>query len=337
MVKRLSGSILRAMAIARAFWTVEAGKGELRAEELAPPESGQLLIETCYSGISRGTESLVFHGRVPSSEWRRLRAPYQSGEFPFPVKYGYSNVGRVVAGDAARVGKLVFTLYPHQERFVVPAEAARPVPPGVPAQRAILAANMETALNAMWDALPRLGDRITVVGAGVVGCLVAALSSRLPGADVELVDVLDERAHIASALGARFRLPDAASTQRDLVFHTSAHEGGLRRCLELARPDGKVVEMSWYGSRDITLNLGGVFHSQRLQLCCSQVGRVSPNKPDVSFTQRLDLALELLNDSRLDVLLGRCVEFDELPEHLPDLLGSVPPGPPALSVRYRVS
>lgn len=322
------------MASTRAFWTVDAGRGELRSEPLPAPGPGQLLIETLYSGISRGTEALVFHGRVPRSEWARMRAPYQAGEFSFPVKYGYANVGRIIGGDDSRQGQLVFTLYPHQESFVVPTEAARPIPPGVPAARAVLAANLETALNAMWDALPRLGDRITIVGAGAVGCLVTALATRVAGADVELIDVSSQRSEIAAALGARFATPESATTERDLVFHTSANQHALRHCLDLCRSEGKVIEMSWYGDHDVSLDLGGAFHSRRLQLLCSQVGRVSPNKPQVSSTQRLDLALTLLDDPRLDALLGRCLSFDSLPDELPGLLSRVPDGPPALRVRY---
>jgi threonine dehydrogenase-like Zn-dependent dehydrogenase len=164
---------------ARAFWTVAPGQGEIRTETLAPPGPGQVLVRALTSGISRGTEAMVFQGRIPASQHQVMRCPFQAGELPFPVKYGYASVGLVEAGPAELVGKRVFALHPHQDRYVLPAESVLPVPDAVPTSRAVLAANMETALNGLWDAAPRLGDRISVIGAGVVGCLAAALAARL--------------------------------------------------------------------------------------------------------------------------------------------------------------
>jgi threonine dehydrogenase-like Zn-dependent dehydrogenase len=305
---------------ARAFWSVEPGRGELRSETLLQPATGEVLVRTLYSAVSRGTESLVFHGRVPISERQRMRCPYQVGEFPGPVKYGYCSVGRVQAGDAELSGQTVFCLFPHQSAYVVPAGAVLPVPAAVPPERAVLAANLETAVNAVWDAEPRLGDRVSVVGAGVVGCLCAYLLARHPGVAVELVDVRPERAEIARAFGATFALPEYAGRERDLVVHASGREAGLRTSLELAGTDATVLELSWFGDDEISLPLGAAFHARRLGLRSSQVGTVSPRaRKRFDHRARLSLALELCKDPLLDLLIDSEIPFADLPEAMPRL------------------
>ncbi|MEI9938900.1 MAG: dehydrogenase [Pseudomonadota bacterium] len=318
---------------ARAFWVVEPGRGELRSEPLEAPVAGEVLVRALYSAVSRGSESLVFHGRVPVSEYQRMRCPHQLGEFPGPVKYGYSSVGVVQAGSADLDGRPVFCLYPHQSAYVVPIRAVLPLPAGVPLERAVLAANMETAINAVWDAAPRLGDRVTVVGAGVVGCLCAYLLARHPAVAIELVDVRAERAAIAHAFGASFALPDAAQRERDLVVHASGSEAGLRTCLKLAGTDATVLELSWFGDLSVSLPLGAAFHAQRLSLRSSQVGTVSPRaRTRFDHRARLALALELCKDPLLDRLIDAESGFESLPESMPQLTR---PGNGALCHRLR--
>ncbi|HYQ44518.1 MAG TPA: NAD(P)-binding protein [Polyangiaceae bacterium] len=305
---------------ARAFWIVEPGRGELRSEQLAPPGPGEVLVRALYGAISRGTESLVFHGHVPVSEYQRMRCPHQVGEFPGPIKYGYSSVGRVEAGSAELLGKPVFCLFPHQSAYVVPARAVLPVPAEVPPARAVLAANLETAINAIWDAAPRLGDRVTVVGAGVVGCLCAYLLARHPGVNVELVDLRAERADIARAFAASFALPRDALRDRDLVLHASGSEAGLRTSLSLAGSDATVLELSWFGDAEVRLPLGGAFHARRLSLRSSQVGTLSPHaRARFDHRARLELALELCRDPLLDQLIDAEIRFEQLPEAMPRL------------------
>ncbi len=324
------------MATARALWIIEPGRAEIREEELPEPDPNEVRVETHYSGISRGTERLVFHGLVPASEHQRMRAPHQAGEFSGAVKYGYSNVGRIVS-PGPRQGQLVFSLFPHQDQFNIAAQNAHAVPEGVDPQRAVMAANMETALNAIWDGQPTLGDRVTVIGAGLVGSLLAALLRNIPGVDLEVIDTQAAAERHITALDARFALPDSAHTNRDLVFHTSASESGLSQALSLLRPGGKIVELSWFGDRSVTLPLGADFHVKRLQLVSSQVGSVSPNKPGWSHQQRMALALRLLSSNSLDVLLGPEPSFEQLPDALPQLLGHEPLAGPAISVRYHAS
>ncbi|MCC9705746.1 NAD(P)-binding protein [Streptomyces sp. MNU76] len=312
---------------ANAFWLRSPGHGEIREEALAAPADGEVLVRALYSGVSRGTETLVFHGRVPENQRATMRAPFQEGDFPAPVKYGYLSVGRVEEGPDALVGRTVFCLYPHQSRYVVPVSAVTVVPETVPAARAVLAGTVETAVNALWDATPLIGDRIAVVGGGMVGCSVAALLARYPGVRVQLVDADPARADIARALGVDFALPDEALGECDLVVHASASEQGLVRSLELLAAEGTVIELSWYGDRRIALPLGEAFHSRRLTIRSSQVGTVSPAaRVGRTYADRLALALELLADARFDALVtGECA-FEELPEVMPKLASGELPG-----------
>ncbi|SBT42670.1 zinc-dependent alcohol dehydrogenase [Micromonospora auratinigra] len=301
---------------ARAFWLRAPGEGELRPVELAPPGPDEVLVRTLFSGVSRGTETLVFTGKVPADQYAAMRAPFQEGDFPAPVKYGYLNVGVVARGPEGLRGRTVFCLYPHQSAYVVPADAVLVVPEDVPASRAVLAGTVETAVNALWDAAPLVGDRVSVIGAGMVGCCVAALLARFPGVRVELVDADPAKAAVAAALGVDFARPADATGGRDLVVHASATAEGLQRGLDLLRPEGTVLELSWYGDRPVTLALGGAFHSRRLRIRSSQVGTVSPRRADRSYRDRLALALELLADPVFDALLSGPSRFDELPDVL---------------------
>lgn len=306
----------------QALWYTGPGRAEIREEQITPPAEGEVRVRALFGALSRGTEALVAAGRVPADEYERMRAPHMGGAFPFPVKYGYATVGRVEDGPAELRGRVVFALYPHQSRFNLPAAAVTPVPDGVPPARAVLAANMETALNAVWDAAPGPADRIAVVGAGVVGALVAYLCGRLPGAEVTLVDINPARAGLAGRLGVNFAAPDAAPSDCDLVVHASGHGAGLATALRLAGDEATVLEMSWYGAGEVPVALGGAFHSRRLRLVSSQVGRVAPShRPRWSYGRRLAAALALAADDRLDALLASPVGFADLPQRLPEILG----------------
>jgi threonine dehydrogenase-like Zn-dependent dehydrogenase len=284
------------------------------------------MVRTIRSGVSRGTETLVFRGGVPQSQYAAMRAPFQEGEFPGPVKYGYLNVGAVEQGPAELRGRTIFCLYPHQTAYVVPASAVTVVPDGVPASRAVLAGTVETAVNALWDAAPLLGDRVAVVGAGMVGCCVARLLGRFPAVQVTLVDVDPGRADVAAALGVSFALPADAAEGCDLVVHASATAAGLQASLDLLAPEGTVIDLSWYGDSEVRLSLGGAFHSRRLGIRASQVGTVSPARSGRRTTaDRLALALELLRDPAFDALLTGQSRFAELPEVMSGLAeGSLP-------------
>jgi threonine dehydrogenase-like Zn-dependent dehydrogenase len=311
---------------AHAFWLRAPGCGEIRPVTLPDPGPGDVMVRTLRSGVSRGTETLVFRGGVPPGQYTAMRAPFQEGDFPGPVKYGYLNVGVVEQGPAELCGRTVFCLYPHQTAYVVPAGAVIVVPEDVPPARAVLAGTVETAVNALWDAGPLLGDRVTVVGAGMVGCCVARLLRRFPAVEVALVDVDVGRADVAAALGVDFEQPADAADGRDLVVHASATSAGLQRSLDLLAPEGTVIDLSWYGDIEVRLSLGGAFHSSRLGIRASQVGTLSPaRRGRRTAADRLALALELLRDPAFDALLTGQSRFGDLPDVMTRLAaGSLP-------------
>ncbi|MGE0450896.1 MAG: zinc-binding alcohol dehydrogenase [Vicinamibacterales bacterium] len=304
----------------RAFWITAPGSGEIRAEPIREPERAQARVRTLYSGISRGTESLVFNGQVPVGERARMRAPFQEGDFPAPVKYGYSNVGVVEAGSDNLVGRVVFSLFPHQTAFVAPETALHAVPDEVPPERAVLASNMETALNGVWDSDAKPGDRIVVIGGGAVGCLAAWLAGRIPGTEVCLVDVNPARAGIAARLGVTFAAPAEAPAEADLVVHASGTSEGLERALQCAGFEATIVELSWFGARTVSLTLGGAFHARRLRIQSSQVGQVATvQRPRWDHARRLRLALSLLRAPELDALITGESAFEDLPRVMGEL------------------
>jgi len=312
----------------RQFWVSAPGEGVLVEKPIQGPGDAEVLIETSYTGISRGTEGLVFRGEVPPSQYLEMRAPFQEGEFPGPVKYGYSSVGRVSSapdGHASLEGRTVFCLYPHQDRYVVPVDAVLPLPTDVPAGRAVLAANMETAVNIVWDAAPSVGDRVVLIGGGVVGMLVAWLCRAIPGADVRLIDIDPGREGTAGALGVPFSTVPPEDADADVVVHASGSPGGLATALGLAGPEARVVEASWFGTRSVPLPLGEAFHSRRLTMRSSQVGRIPPERiPRWTHRRRLAVALGLLADPRLDALISGESSFEELPQVMRTLSGHAP-------------
>ncbi len=311
---------------ARAYWLREPGFGEIHTLDLPDPGPEQVLVQTLVSGVSRGTEALVFRGGVPESQYAVMRAPFQEGDLPGPVKYGYLNVGLVEAGPAELRGRTVFCLHPHQTAYVVAAEDVAVVPDGVPPRRAVLAGTVETAVNAVWDAAPLVGDRVAVVGGGMVGCCVARLLAGVPGVDVTLVDTDASRAAPARGLGVGFALPADAVGDRDLVIHTSGTSAGLQLSLDLLGADGTVTDLSWYGDTPVELSLGARFHSARLGIRASQVGEVAPaRRGRRTRADRLGLALSLLADPAYDALLTGESRFGDLPEVMAKLAsGSIP-------------
>jgi NADPH:quinone reductase-like Zn-dependent oxidoreductase len=319
---------------ARAFWIAEAGRGEIRSEPLASPASGDVVVRTLFSGISRGTETLVFQGRVPPGEFARMRAPFQQGDFPAPVKYGYASVGEIERGPEELEGRRVFVLYPHQTKYIVPASAVHVLPESVPASRAVLAANLETAINGVWDAAIRPGDRVAVIGAGTVGCLAAWLAGKTPGCDVQLVDVNPKRADIARALGVRFSGPMNVAGEADVVIHASGSGDGLATAMLVAGFEATIVELSWYGSQTVPVLLGGSFHARRLTLKSSQVGHVAnAQRARWDNRRRMAFVLSLLAHAELDVLITGESPFDDLPSTMARLSTS-PEGTICHRIKY---
>lgn len=301
----------------RAFWVTGPGQCELRPATLGEdkePGEPTVTVRSLYSGVSRGTESLVFNNRVPPEEYQRMCAPWQEGHFPYPVKYGYANVGEVIEGPRHLIGQRVFCLYPHQEYYRVPASAVTVLPDALPPERAVLGANLETAINGLWDAQPAIGDRVAVVGLGVVGLLVAWLVRQIPGVELLAVDTNPARKAVAEALGLPFSTV-ANAKGCDLVVHASGHGNGLPSALAMAGQEARIVELSWYGDAPVSVPLGQAFHPNRLELKSSQVGQIPPaRQPRWSYQRRLSLALSLLSAPELDSLISGESRFDQLPE-----------------------
>lgn len=312
---------------AASFWVDGPASGSLHREPVGDPQPGEVRVRTLFTGISRGTESVVFRGEVPESEWQRMRAPFQEGDFPAPVKYGYLNVGVVEDGPDGLAGTTVFSLHPHQSAFVAPATAVVPVPDAVPPRRAVLAGAVETAVNILWDGSPLVGDRITIVGGGMIGCAVGRLARALPGAEVVVVDVDRSKADVCERLGLVYAHPDDAPADRDLVIDTSASADGLQLAIDTAATEGEIVVASWFGDRETPLRLGGAFHSRRLTIRSSQVGMVAPRRRASRATaDRLALALDLLRDPAFDALLTGDSSWRDLPEVMATIARGESPG-----------
>ena len=305
----------------RAIWYTGEGHGvALRDAQLG---TGELLLQTVASGLSRGTERIVAGGKVPRSEWERMALPTQEGTFALPIKYGYACVARVIEGPHEFINRLVFTMHPHQTLFRADRAAVHVLPPDIPARRATIAANMETALNAIWDAQLSPGARVAVIGGGLVGCLVAYLAKRIAKADVTLVDKIEKRAETASELRVIFATATNSVAECDTVFHTSASESGLRDAIHALAFEGQVIEMSWYGDREVSIPLGGTFHAQRLSIRCSQVGHVAKSRrASTSYAERMRTAIGLLDDPVLDVLLTHEIAFENAERDLPHRLSA---------------
>jgi threonine dehydrogenase-like Zn-dependent dehydrogenase len=315
------------MSQSEAIWYAGKGRVETRPGGLLLLGPDTVRVAARFSGVSRGTERLVFHGRVPASEHQRMRCPHQEGAFPFPVKYGYALVGVIEDGPAARIGEHVFLLHPHQRVAHVPLADVHTLPQGLPPRRAALAANMETALNVAWDAGAAPGDHILIIGGGVLGLLIAGLLARMPGTVVTVTDINPARAAVAEQLGAGFAAPEGAPQDQDIVIHTSGTAEGWRLALASAGTEARVVEASWYGDKEVTVALGEAFHSRRLSLISSQVGAVPPaRRPRWSTARRMAKALEILRDDRFDALITGEIAFAEAPTALPKVFAEGSPG-----------
>ncbi len=310
-----------ALLASTALWITAPGRVELRTAPLSAPVPGQILVRTLFTAISRGTERLVFEGRVPASEQGTMACPMQEGSFGFPVKYGYMSVGVVEDGPADLIGRTVFFLSPHQSAGVLPGDFAVPVPDGVPPRRAVLGANMETALNILWDAGIGPGDRVAIIGAGVVGLLAGFLAAAIPGTDVTMVDIDAAKAEICAKLGIAFALHHRIPQDCDIAINTSASAAGLESAIAAAGVEATIVEASWYGDKPVTVPLGGAFHSRRLRIVSSQVGLVAPaRRARWTHRRRLAKALDLLRDERLDALISDESPFLNAAEDYPRVL-----------------
>jgi hypothetical protein len=300
---------------ARALWFVGPGHAVLRHETIAAHSAGEVCtVRSLYSAVSGGSERLVLAGRVPADLHPSMRVPYMDGDFRFPVKYGYSLVGTVEQGPQHLLGRVVHLLHPHQDICIVDSADVFPVPESIPAPRATLASNMETAVTAIWDARPLLGERVLIVGFGYIGALIGQILGAMPGIDLRIVELDDRRRELARKLGHHLEAP-GGNTEFDLAIHTSGSPAGLQEAIDRLGMEGRVVEVSWYGTTEATLRLGGTFHSQRKTIIASQVSHLPAfQTPRWDRLRRKQLVFSLLRDPAFDHLLSDPIPFEQLPE-----------------------
>jgi len=298
---------------ARALWFTTPGKAVLRSDKIGPPVGDEICtVRSLYSAVSEGSERLVLAGKVPPDLHQSMRVPYMAGDFSFPIKYGYSLVGVVDRGAAHLVGAVVHLMHPHQDICCVDSADVFPVPEGIPPRRAVLASNLETAVTAIWDARPALGERVLVVGFGCIGALIAQVLRGMPGIDLHIVERDEARSHLARNLGYA-TAASAGEEQFDLAFHASGSAAGLQVAIDCVGMEGRIVEVSWYGTAETPLRLGGTFHSQRKIIIASQVSHLpSFQTPRWDRIRRKQLVFSLLRDPAFDRLLDEPISFDKL-------------------------
>ncbi|WP_138497947.1 zinc-dependent alcohol dehydrogenase [Nostoc sp. PA-18-2419] len=303
---------------AYAYWLVSPSVGEIRETSVTALPKEPLFLETLYSGISPGTERLVGLAKVPEECWETMRCWYMEGSFALPLKYGYSLVGQ--ADEASNQGKRFFVMHPHQSRVVVESSDALELPDWLPSKRATLIPNTETALNAVWDAEVSQDARILIVGGGIVGILISFVLSKEYGIGADFLEQDKQRIQYLEQLPwlQNSRLAtDFKEDNYNIVFHTSASACGLQSAIDALTFEGRCIELSWYGTQSVSLQLGGSFHYQRKQIIASQVSAIAkPMRNLIDYRQRKERVLQLLGDAAVDILLEPVIAFKDLPEFM---------------------
>lgn len=301
---------------AESFWIRKKNNSFIKKHSISIPQNNEVLVKTIYSGISYGTEKIVYSGNVPKSQRSLMRCPYQEGEFGSNVKYGYMNVGKVMNGPSKLVNRYVYTLYPHQTQYVLPLEELTFIPKLIPIKRCLLTANMETAINAMWDTLPTCGDKILIIGAGIVGFLMAYILMTIIGIEILLIDTDKEKSKIAKIFGIKFSCSIPKSYNANIIYECSGNPSVIDILSSHVNDETVICIMSWYGNSVSNINFGNEFFSKRTKILFSQVAKVSHNRDKYwNNKKRKDLAISLLNDDKLDNLIEKdMISFHDLPE-----------------------
>jgi threonine dehydrogenase-like Zn-dependent dehydrogenase len=297
------------------WWHIDHIHSEILEKNYSDIEPDMQIVKSTYSLISVGTERLVAKGLVPDALKETMRVPFMQGSFDFPLKYGYSLVGIVIKGKPSLVGKTVHLMHPHQNFAIVPAEHLTIVPDSVPSQRAVLASNMETAVNAIWDSGISFGERIIICGFGVIGASIAILASQIPSTRVVIHETNPNRKNVALSMGFElFDTRNSGTQLFDVAFNTSASGEALQVCIDNTMPKSKIIEVSWYGINSVNVSLGGSFHTGQKQIVSSQVSNISENKQShFNHLRRKQVVFDLLQNSIFDQLPFHFVDFKQLP------------------------
>ena len=306
------------------LWFEAPGRVGVRRSPLPEPGPGEARVRASVSAISTGTERAAFRGRLDPG-WARdeTLGALREGGFRYPFQYGYASVGVVdrvgpppaagsPPGARLRAGERVFGFVPHQSVFCAPAPELLRVPRGLPDERAALFPYLETAVNLLLDGAPRVGDRVAVVGQGVLGLSLTALLARFPLGGLVTVEPRGERRELSRAFGAPASVPPEGAEEAvrselgggaERVFEVSGHRAGLDLAIRLAAREGRVVAGSWLAGGTTELDLGGWFHRGRVGIVSSQVSRLPPLGPSWTVGRRRELAWSLLAGIPLESLV----------------------------------
>jgi len=295
------------------------------------PATGEVRIQTLFSGISHGSEMMVYRGEIPADLSLDATLPSLQGNFSFPIKYGYASTGRIIdVGEGVNgleAGDLVFAFNPHETCYTVPATVVIKLPEGLDPKHGIFAANVETALNALLDAAPRLGERAVIIGQGVVGLLITQLVRKAGASLIVTSDMYAKRRALSQKAGANLVVDPATESLDDRVYEMTGGAGAdvvievsgepraLNDAIKITAQEGRVVVVSWYGTKRADLALGSDFHRKRLTLRSSQVSNLDPSlAPRWTIARRRQLAASYLSELLLEELISNVVPFEQAGE-----------------------
>jgi threonine dehydrogenase-like Zn-dependent dehydrogenase len=298
-----------------ALWHISPDASAILEHDLPAGNDHMLLVKSLYSLVSMGTERIVASALMPSAVWNQMAVPYMEGTFSLPCKYGYSLTGKVLKGPAEYKGKTVHLMHPHQDRLWVNATSVFIVPDDIPATRAVLASQVETAVTAIWDSRISLGDSVLIAGFGLVGAMIALLTSPIPGVKIAVLEKNEFRKELARELC--FDVIDKQDENGkifDVAIHTAGDEKALQFCIDHIGHESQVTEVSFYGKKSITLMLGETFHTQRKRIVVSQVAHIPSHKLNRwDLHRRKKLVFDMLKDKRFDMLVENRIPFEQAP------------------------
>ncbi len=298
-----------------ALWHLSESSTILKTTNIRNDHPTSCLIKSLYSLVSTGTERLVAQGKVPGNLQEAMKVPYMEGSFGFPLTYGYSLVGEIIEGPEHLISKNVHIMHPHQSMLYADEAHVALIPEDIPSKRAVLISNLETAINAVWDSEVTLGENVFVAGFGTIGSLLCQVLRKFPAIDLHVLEPNQARCEKARSWG--FNAVQAITLPEppfDVAFNTSCHENGLQVCIDSVGYEGKVVELSWYGTQSVNINLGKSFHHFRKQIISSQVSQIPGHKLSRwDYRRRKALAFDLLKDPFFDELLTDEISFEDAP------------------------
>ena len=304
----------------QSLWLIKKNKPKILSKDIYYKKNNKtVLVKTLYSGISKGTENLVARGKIHKSQFKIMRCPFQDGNFSFPIKYGYINIGEIIDGPISLTGKKIFTLFPHQTVFEISTKNINLIK-NKNAKKYLLTANMETAVNIFWDSQAKKNDRILIVGLGSVGLLTAYFFKLKGYKNLYVSDVNLSKKSIAKKLNLNF-IHYNKINNLDCIINTTSNYDVLNNSFTKLNLDGKIIEASWYGEKVGKLNLGNEFHSKRLRIISSQVSNIPLHmQKKHNYRSRLKIAINALNDDKLLLLINSVSKFENLEKNYISIL-----------------